>query len=184
MLQPKPYATTEVQKIPLTVLSRCQRYDLRRLSIEEILVLLKNIAQNENLKSLIQKCNSDINHQIVNLANCGDKEMLELNAMKDIDRENPASNICNKYCWEPFYKTIAREELFKLFRKELVVIIERTSGPSAVPTILENPGMKATGGRRKLFSRSSDRRIKKSKKARTAKRIRRTRKQRRQTNSK
>ena len=44
------FATTEVQKIPLTVLSRCQRYDLRRLSIEEILVLLKNIAQNENLK--------------------------------------------------------------------------------------------------------------------------------------
>lgn len=35
------FATTEVQKIPLTVLSRCQRYDLRRLSIEEILVLLK-----------------------------------------------------------------------------------------------------------------------------------------------
>lgn len=44
------FATTEVQKIPLTVLSRCQRYDLRRLSIEEILTLLKNIAQNENLK--------------------------------------------------------------------------------------------------------------------------------------
>ncbi len=44
------FATTEVQKIPLTVLSRCQRYDLRRLSFEEILILLKNIAQNENLK--------------------------------------------------------------------------------------------------------------------------------------
>ncbi len=44
------FATTEVQKIPLTVLSRCQRYDLRRLSIEEVLALLKNIAQNENLK--------------------------------------------------------------------------------------------------------------------------------------
>jgi DNA polymerase-3 subunit gamma/tau len=44
------FATTEVQKIPLTVLSRCQRYDLRRLSIEEILSLLRNITQNENLK--------------------------------------------------------------------------------------------------------------------------------------
>ena len=44
------FATTEVQKIPLTVLSRCQRYDLRRFSFEEILGLLKNIAQKENLK--------------------------------------------------------------------------------------------------------------------------------------
>ena len=44
------FATTEVQKIPLTVLSRCQRYDLRRLSFEEILILLKDIAKNESLK--------------------------------------------------------------------------------------------------------------------------------------
>ena len=44
------FATTEVQKIPLTVLSRCQRYDLRRLTFEEVFILLKNIAKNENLK--------------------------------------------------------------------------------------------------------------------------------------
>ena len=44
------FATTEVQKIPLTVISRCQRYDLRRLSFEEVLILLKDIAKNENLK--------------------------------------------------------------------------------------------------------------------------------------
>jgi len=44
------FATTEVQKIPLTVISRCQRYDLRRLSYEEIQTLLKKIAQKENIK--------------------------------------------------------------------------------------------------------------------------------------
>lgn len=44
------FATTEAQKIPLTVLSRCQRYDLRRFSFEEIFLLLEKIAQNENLK--------------------------------------------------------------------------------------------------------------------------------------
>lgn len=43
------FATTEVQKIPLTVLSRCQRYDLRRLSFEEILSLLHQISKNEKL---------------------------------------------------------------------------------------------------------------------------------------
>ena len=44
------FATTEVQKIPLTVISRCQRYDLRRLSYEEIQTLLRKIAQKENIK--------------------------------------------------------------------------------------------------------------------------------------
>jgi DNA polymerase-3 subunit gamma/tau len=44
------FATTEVQKIPLTVISRCQRYDLRRLSYEEIQVLLGQIAGKENIK--------------------------------------------------------------------------------------------------------------------------------------
>lgn len=44
------FATTEVQKIPLTVISRCQRYDLRRLTFEELSVLAQNIIKQENLK--------------------------------------------------------------------------------------------------------------------------------------
>lgn len=30
-------ATTEPQKLPVTILSRCQRFDFRRLSIENII---------------------------------------------------------------------------------------------------------------------------------------------------
>jgi DNA polymerase-3 subunit gamma/tau len=44
------FATTEVQKIPITVLSRCQRYDLRRLNFEEIFALIVDIAQKEQLE--------------------------------------------------------------------------------------------------------------------------------------
>ncbi len=44
------FATTEVQKIPLTVVSRCQRYDLRRLTFEEIYILAHNISEKENFK--------------------------------------------------------------------------------------------------------------------------------------
>lgn len=44
------FATTEVQKIPLTVISRCQRYDLRRLTFEELHALAQNIIKQENLK--------------------------------------------------------------------------------------------------------------------------------------
>lgn len=44
------FATTEPQKIPLTVISRCQRYDLRRLTFDEILKLLEEIGKKEQLK--------------------------------------------------------------------------------------------------------------------------------------
>lgn len=37
-------ATTEVQKIPITVLSRCQRYDFKRISIETIADRLKELT--------------------------------------------------------------------------------------------------------------------------------------------
>lgn len=43
------FATTEPQKIPLTVISRCQRYDLRRLTFKEIFQLIKEIADKEQV---------------------------------------------------------------------------------------------------------------------------------------
>jgi len=43
------FATTELYKVPATILSRCQRYDFRRISIEEIVQRLKFIAQQESI---------------------------------------------------------------------------------------------------------------------------------------
>ncbi len=43
-------ATTEVRKIPVTILSRCQRFDLKRVKVEELCVHLKNISHKENGK--------------------------------------------------------------------------------------------------------------------------------------
>ena len=40
-------ATTEVKKIPITILSRCQRFDLKRVSINEIAKHLEEIAKKE-----------------------------------------------------------------------------------------------------------------------------------------
>ena len=42
-------ATTEVHKIPITILSRCQRYDFRRITVEEIAGRLKELTTAENL---------------------------------------------------------------------------------------------------------------------------------------
>ena len=43
-------ATTEVRKIPVTILSRCQRFDLKRIDFEILFSHIKNIAKKENGK--------------------------------------------------------------------------------------------------------------------------------------
>ena len=43
-------ATTEVRKIPVTILSRCQRFDLKRVSVENLCKHLKDIAIKEKGK--------------------------------------------------------------------------------------------------------------------------------------
>lgn len=43
-------ATTEVHKIPITILSRCQRYDFRRISIDTIADRLKELMVAENVQ--------------------------------------------------------------------------------------------------------------------------------------
>ena len=43
-------ATTEVRKIPVTILSRCQRFDLKRVSVDKLCTHLKNISTKENGK--------------------------------------------------------------------------------------------------------------------------------------
>ncbi len=41
------FATTEIRKVPVTVLSRCQRFDLRRIEPEVMIALLQRIAAAE-----------------------------------------------------------------------------------------------------------------------------------------
>jgi DNA polymerase-3 subunit gamma/tau len=43
------FATTEVHKIPMTIISRCQRFDFRRISIEEITGNLQAISKGEGV---------------------------------------------------------------------------------------------------------------------------------------
>ena len=52
------FATTEVNKIPVTVLSRCQRFDLSRIKPEELSEFLAKVAEMEKI---------DINQDVLNL---------------------------------------------------------------------------------------------------------------------
>ena len=53
--EPPPYvkfilATTDPHKIPLTIISRCQRYDFLRISIKKMADFLETVVKNENLE--------------------------------------------------------------------------------------------------------------------------------------
>jgi DNA polymerase-3 subunit gamma/tau len=43
------FATTEVHKVPPTILSRCQRFDFRRISIDEIITNLRFVSREEHV---------------------------------------------------------------------------------------------------------------------------------------
>lgn len=54
--EPPPHAifvlaTTEIHKIPATVLSRCQRHEFRRVPVDEIITNLKKIVKAENIQA-------------------------------------------------------------------------------------------------------------------------------------
>ncbi|WP_023649046.1 DNA polymerase III subunit gamma/tau [Candidatus Pelagibacter ubique] len=45
------FATTEIKKIPITVISRCQRFDLSRIKSSELFNFIKDIKEKENGKA-------------------------------------------------------------------------------------------------------------------------------------
>lgn len=45
------FATTEIRKVPITVLSRCQRFDLRRIEADVMIAHLKDILAQEGLEA-------------------------------------------------------------------------------------------------------------------------------------
>ena len=61
--EPPPHAifilaTTEAHKIPATIVSRCQRYDFRRVPVPKIMALLRNILDKEGLQATDEALNA------------------------------------------------------------------------------------------------------------------------------
>lgn len=70
-------ATTELHKIPATILSRCQRFDFKRVSFEQILTRLEMICTKleisydiEALKLIIQKSDGAVRDTLSSLDQC------------------------------------------------------------------------------------------------------------------
>lgn len=43
-------ATTEVHKLPITILSRCQRYDFKRITIDTITARMQQLTEAEQVQ--------------------------------------------------------------------------------------------------------------------------------------
>ncbi len=82
------FATTEIKKIPITVLSRCQRFDLSRIKSSELLEFIKNIKDKEKGKvtedalKLIVKISEGSVRDALSLL---DRALLSLDDGKELD---------------------------------------------------------------------------------------------------
>ncbi|BED93154.1 MAG: DNA polymerase III subunit gamma/tau [Candidatus Paraimprobicoccus trichonymphae] len=111
-------ATTEINKIPLTIISRCQRFDFNRIGQESILNRLKYISEKENIKidhaalNLISKVSNGSMRDALSIldqcSNFSDKN-LDLNLVKNIlgiPEENYIADIVNFIFKSDFKKTL------------------------------------------------------------------------------
>lgn len=87
-------ATTEVHKLPATILSRCQRFDFRRIDSSEIVGRLKYVAENEGLN-----LTDDAATLIASAADGGMRDalsILDLCASHNTDiTEDTVANVCS-----------------------------------------------------------------------------------------
>ncbi|MDR0771677.1 MAG: hypothetical protein LBF15_01015 [Candidatus Peribacteria bacterium] len=66
-------ATTETQKVPETIISRCQKYDFKRISNEDIIERLKFISEKEGIS-----VDEDAYNYIANHSNGGLRNAISL----------------------------------------------------------------------------------------------------------
>lgn len=132
-------ATTEPQKIPLTILSRCQRFDFKKISNNYIFKRLKDICNKENIK-----ITDDSLREISRLADGGMRDSLSIldqvssftkneitvedvhlinGTLKQDDLSEFALKILNKNAYEVLKKIDEFDENGKNFAKILEELI-------------------------------------------------------------
>ncbi len=119
------FATTEIKKIPITVVSRCQRFDLSRIKSSELFDFIKKIKDKENGKvtddalKLIVKISEGSVRDALSLL---DRALLSLDNDKELDL-NSAQKIFGYFDKSQFidlFELILRgeeEKVIKIYRK-------------------------------------------------------------------
>ena len=119
------FATTEIKKIPITVVSRCQRFDLSRIKSSELLDFIKKIKDKENgkvtddaLKLIVKISEGSVRDALSPL----DRALLSLDNDKELDL-NSAQKIFgyfDKSQLIDLFELILRgeeEKVIKIYRK-------------------------------------------------------------------
>ncbi len=85
------FATTEIKKIPITVVSRCQRFDLSRIRSSELFDFIKNIKNKEDgnisdeaLKLIVKMSEGSVRDALSLL----DRGLISLNDGQELDLKN------------------------------------------------------------------------------------------------
>ena len=91
------FATTEVNKIPVTVLSRCQRFDLMRISFDDLLEFLKKVTLMEN-----KNISEDILKLIVKMSEGSVRDSLSLLDRIFLSNDNEENKLSLKSAQEIF----------------------------------------------------------------------------------
>ncbi len=97
-------ATTDIQSVPITIISRCQRFDFKPISNEILLEHLKNIAKKENIKITDEALS-----EITSLANGGVRDALGMLDQISSQIDNITINDI-----ENLFGTVAMEKVTKL----------------------------------------------------------------------
>lgn len=108
-------ATTESHKIPETILSRCQRYDFKSITSEDLKNRLLHISKNENIK--IDDESLDF---IIKQSNWWLRNAISLFEQLNFNWEINFENVINNY-WIPKNEVIVNF-YSKLFNKDISVI--------------------------------------------------------------
>ena len=141
-------ATTEVHKVPATILSRCQRFDFHRIAPADMLARLQYIVEQENIKvatpvlkavaRLSEGCVRDGESMLEQLLSLGEKEITEEVASVVLPRSSlPAAldlveavfsgnvkqgiELVNRYLDEGFELSQFSSDTVELLRKLLLI---------------------------------------------------------------
>lgn len=169
-------ATTEVHKVPQTILSRCQRFDFFRVKPDDIAGRLEHISQNEGFKidhdaaliigaisdggmrdaiSLLDKCSS-ISHDIdvstvESVAGIASKKHVISLGEKLVDQDTPAAleELNRIYGMSVDLKRLA-ENMVEYFRNLMIVKSIKKPDNLIVSSVEELKGLKSTSKKTSL----------------------------------
>ena len=118
------FATTEIRKVPVTIVSRCQRFDLRRIDEEPLAEYLQKIAKAENMElpndaaKLLAKAGEGSVRDAMSLL---DQTLTHLSGKPTLESVRQMLGIANKANLFQLYKAIVNaktEEAFSLLESQ------------------------------------------------------------------